>query len=372
MFRKIAIVGAGQLAQMMARAGQPLGMSFVFIAEEAEEVSCVAGLGDIVRIPSNFKQSDAAKLFKEAGSPDVITVEKEHVDLGLMQALSEYCELRPSLIALTAFKNRLSEKQFLTKLNIPIADYLEVTDHQSARQAFEDFGYNGFLKSQEEGYDGYNQWRVTDVATATAALNEMEPAGAWVFEKAVDFDCELSFLFVCTASGDVTAYEPAWNTHKEGQLLTSIVPAPQSNKSLEQAAMRYARAIQGASAYVGVLSIECFVHKDQLLVNEIAPRVHNSGHWSMHGALTSQFANHVRAVAGLPPTDTARVAYCGMVNCLGCEPPASTLTSPRAFLYSYGKSARPRRKLAHVNIVGDTADERDQLVRQTLEQVYSD
>lgn len=366
----IAIIGAGQLAQMMARAGQPLGLKFVFLAEAAEEVSCVEGLGSVVRIPEKKTEQTIALLFEQAGRPNIVTVEKEHVDLELMRFLDTLTKVRPSVQALTIAKNRLAEKTFLQSVGVPIADFHEVRDQASAQKAFEAFEYNGFLKSQEEGYDGYHQWRVTDKDSAAAALAEIPSEGRWVFERAVAFDCELSFLFVCEASGEISAYDPAWNTHREGQLLSSIVPAPQSNKDLESVAAGYASAIQNQTGYVGVLSIECFLVGDQLLVNEIAPRVHNSGHWSMHGALTSQFESHIRAVAGLPLTDLKRQGYCAMVNCLGREPKAKDLSSSRAFLYSYGKSARPRRKLGHVNVVCDTSTERDELVAQLVEMIY--
>ena len=360
----IGIVGAGQLAQMMARAGLPLGLRFVFFAEPSEDTRCVDGLGEICRI-----DAQASVLFERGGRPAFITVEKEHVDLGLMSDFAKCCELRPSLAALKAFKNRLVEKRKLDSLNIPLADYCEVRNREDARAAFERFGSDGFLKSQEEGYDGYNQWRVTP-ESAASVLAEMPETGAWVFEKAIHFDCELSFIFVCADGKVELAYDPAWNTHREGQLLSSIVPAPQVDRLIIAEALRFAEAIASDTNYTGVLSIECFLVNGQLLVNEIAPRVHNSGHWSMHGALTSQFANHVRAVAGLPLTSVTRHQQCAMVNLLGTEPSAGAIQSERAFLYSYGKTQRERRKLGHINVVCESAAERDGLVSDLLNQIY--
>ena len=361
---KIAIVGSGQLAQMMAQEGIPMGMQFSFLAEEKEDTRCVDALGKVVIRKDDM---DAQALYEALGQPDVITVEKEHVDIDLLSSLQAICPVHPNPNALDKFKNRRIEKQYLQSLGIPIAPFHAITSADDLKKAHGELNKPIFLKSEEEGYDGYNQFKVTE-DNLDEVIGQMTFPCKWVAESFIPFQREVSFLAARCTTGEIKFYPAVENYHSHGTLLTSLAPAPALSADLEKTGQEYMRKLFESLDYVGMMCMECFLCDDQLLVNEIAPRVHNSGHWTYKGALTSQFENHVRAVAGLDLGDTKTFGISGMLNLLGVVVSADEACAHQGFLTLYGKSIRPRRKLGHVTINGESyEDVRERLA--TLEKL---
>ena len=346
MSAKIAIVGSGQLAQMMAQAGIPMGSQFSFLAEKNDDTCCVDTLGKVVVREESASASD---IYVALGEPDVITVEKEHVDVELLTELEQFCPVRPNPRALEKFKNRRVEKQFLQSLNIPISPFLSVDSFDALDVAVKQLEHPIFLKSEEEGYDGYNQHKVTGESLESVKKALHFPSD-WVAESYVAFEREVSFLAARSVDGSIRFYPPVENYHRNGTLLTSVAPAPNISETLQKKAESYLKSILETLDYVGLICMECFLREGEILANEIAPRVHNSGHWTFKGALTSQFENHVRAISGLPLGSTETHGISGMLNLLGVTLSADQLSSEKAFLTLYGKAVRPRRKLGHVTI----------------------
>jgi len=355
----IAIIGSGQLAQMMAQSGRPMGFTFSFLAEQSDDIACVQGLGDTIIRTDQTPQA----LFIALGKPDVITVEKEHVDIELLAALSKLTHVAPNTRALEAFKNRHSEKAFLQQNHIPIADYAVVTDKASLEQAIQTLQKPIFVKTQEEGYDGYNQFKITKENQHTIADDITFP-GAWVAESFVAFDREISFLAARNTKGDMTFYPCVENEHHNGTLIKSIAPAPNLPDAINQEGQAYLQRICETLDYIGLVCMECFLVGDKLIINEIAPRVHNSGHWTLKGVPTSQFENHIRAISGLALGSTQQTSPCGMLNLLGVTVTASDVTTPTNFLTLYGKAIKPKRKLGHITVMAQSeADIKTELTR---------
>ncbi len=342
----IAIVGSGQLAQMMAQSGRPMGFTFSFLAEQTDDITCVKGLGDTIIRTDQTPHT----LFSQLGEPDVITVEKEHVDIELLTALSKLTNVAPNTRALEAFKNRHSEKAFLQKQQIPIADYAVVTDKASLEHAISTLQKPIFLKTQEEGYDGYNQFKITEDNQHTIT-QEITFPGAWVAESFVAFDREISFLAARNTKGDITFYPCVENEHHNGTLIKSIAPAPNLPDAINKEGQTYLKRVCETLDYVGLVCMECFLIDDKLIINEIAPRVHNSGHWTSKGVPTSQFENHIRAISGLTLGNTEQTLPCGMLNLLGVTVTARQVEGANNFLTLYGKATKPKRKLGHITVM---------------------
>ena len=350
MKKHIAIIGGGQLARMMALDGFPLGLTFSFLVEEHEDTRCVNNLGTIV---VRKKDATAEELFNALGKPEILTVEKEHVDIPLLRAFEPLCDVHPNPNALEKFKNRLTEKQFLQSLGIPLAPYAEIKTREDLEKAIGTLNKPIFLKTQEEGYDGYNQYKITD-DNAEEVLNSITFPGAWVAESFINFEREVSFLAARKADNSIEIYPPVQNYHKNGTLLTSLAPAPDMSQEQLDNAEQYLSAILSTLDYVGLICMECFLCGDKLLVNEIAPRVHNSGHWTSKGAHTSQFENHLRAITGLPLGSAHAEEISGLLNLLGVTLTPEQACDKYSYLTLYGKTVRPRRKLGHVTVKGKT------------------
>lgn len=348
MSKRIAIVGSGQLAQMMAQEGLRMGLSFSFLAEGGEDTCCVDNLGKVVQ---RTAEMSAEAIYQALGQPEVISVEKEHVDVDLLRALQAFCPVHPNPDALEKFKNRFAEKTCLRSLGIPLADFQAVHTAEDLARAFASLAKPVFLKSQEQGYDGYNQYKLTAENFAETAAKISFP-GNWVAESGVPFQREISFIAVRSSAGEIRYYPPVENYHLNGTLLTSLAPAPDLSAAQIEQGKNYLTKLLEHSGYIGVMCVECFLCDGQLLVNEIAPRVHNSGHWTSKGAVTSQFENHIRAVADLPLGSTEARGISGMLNLLGVVLSPQQACSENAFLTLYGKALRPRRKLGHVTVVG--------------------
>ncbi len=356
----IGIVGCGQLSRMLALAGKPMGIRFSFVADEGEDTVCVDGLGPIARWKDG---DDIAALYEALGRPDRITVEKEQVDLSLVEELQQHCPVHPNPKAFAAAQHRHREKQLLDSLNIPTSPYIY------GQPDPDKLPLPVVVKSCRDGYDGKNQW-VLKTADDLEAFQAQAHEGELIVERFIPFEREVSQVSVRREDGSILHYPLAENHHDKGILRESIVPAPNTSAQLESAAQAYIRRIMEALDYVGVMAMECFVVEDGLLINELAPRVHNSGHWSQSGSATCQFENHIRAVADLPLGSTQVFGVAGMINLIGIEKPDLKVITETSKLHWYEKSVRPGRKLGHINVIADHYDTLKQSMVELNASVY--
>ncbi|MDC0573631.1 5-(carboxyamino)imidazole ribonucleotide synthase [Luminiphilus sp.] len=344
---RIAIAGCGQLARMLALAGWEMGHHFVFIADPGESTDCVRGLGDVVHLDDALS---GANLYTALGQPDIVTVEKEHVSIPMLESLCDYCLVAPTPEAIRICQHRGREKNLLQSLGVATAPFRLVDSAETLIDAVESLGYPAFVKSCEQGYDGQNQWLIKDSQSLETLAASMDTLPDLVVEGRIDFDRELSLIAVRSTCGDIATYPLSENRHREGILLTSEVPAPNVSQATSAQADAIAHTLLTHWSYVGVLSIELFDEGGVLRVNELAPRVHNSGHWSQDAGVTSQFGNHLRALTGVVPGATQPARYNGMLNLLGRSPSPAMLQAPDISLHWYTKSIRQRRKVGHLNL----------------------
>ena len=339
----IGILGGGQLGRMLAMAAAQLGYRAHVYAPEADSIAA--------EVCGGFTCAgwyDAEALAKFARDCAVITYEFENVPVAPLVALGE-ARVLPDRGALEIAQDRLAEKRFAESLGGVPAAYAEVDSLADLEAAIETVGAPGILKTRRDGYDGKGQWRIA--APADAAALDL-PAKPLIYEALIDFIAEFSVILVRGADGDIRFWDSAENVHKGGILSRSTVPASAPVAAQIPAARDLARKAAEALDYVGVLTLEFFATASGPVFNEMAPRVHNSGHWTIEGALTSQFENHIRAICGLPLGDTALAAKgVEMRNVIGdaAEDWAAILSDPANRLHLYGKAAaRPGRKMGHV------------------------
>ncbi len=342
----IAIVGSGQLARMMTVAGWRLGCSFSFLAENGENTSCVEGLGDIVQIDHH---STPQALYEALGKPDVVTVEKEHVDIELLKSLQTHCPVHPNPEAIAVTQHRGREKTFLNDIGVPTAGFKVINNKADLQQAVAHMGFPVLVKTCTEGYDGRGQWKLDNTEDLDNLLVDF-PALELIVEAFVPFDCEVSIIAARSPSGESQCYPLTENKHRNGILESSIAPAQLPANTLPQAAKDLALTILDKLDYVGVLSIELFVKDDQLLVNELAPRVHNSGHWTQSAGICSQFENHIRGITQQPLGNTDVKTHVAMINLLGQSVSQNVLNQGNVEIHHYNKSIRPNRKVGHINV----------------------
>lgn len=345
----IGVLGAGQLGRMLALAGYPLANRFTFLDTTG---SPSAGIGEVII------DTDQRHLEDFFDRVDLVTYEFEHLPVALVQAIEERRPVYPSSEAIRICQNRAEEKALFDRLGIPTPAYRLVESAAALEAAVRELGAPVVAKSVTEGYDGKGQAVIRDPAEAGDAWRAISHPRL-IVETFVDFVREVSIIAVRGRDGQVAFYPMAENVHVDGILRYSIAPLPDLDAAVQHTADGYIRALLDALDYVGVLTLELFQCADgSLLANEMAPRVHNSGHWTLDGAVTSQFENHLRAIQGLPLGDTAaRMPTC-MINAIGREgDPAEILALPDAHLHRYAKSERPGRKLGHVNLVAATHDE---------------
>jgi 5-(carboxyamino)imidazole ribonucleotide synthase len=345
---KVGVLGGGQLGRMTALAGYPLGLTFRFLDTGEPPV---APLAELIDGPFD----DPATLDRFAAGLDVVTYEFENVPVAVAQRLAQKLPVYPPPEALETAQDRLSEKTLFSRLGIPVPGFQAVDSRADLDRAVKTIGLPAVLKTRRLGYDGKGQAvlrQTVDVDRAWAALSQ--GAGdprPLILESFVPFQREVSVLAVRSTKGETRFYPPVENEHAGGILRTSRVPARGMSPALTAKVERHAAAILDALSYVGVLAIEFFLVNGDLVANEMAPRVHNSGHWTIEGARTSQFENHLRAILGLPLGDCAAVGHVGMVNLIGTLPDsAAVLAVPDAHLHRYGKSPRPGRKLGHITV----------------------
>ncbi|WP_280548058.1 MULTISPECIES: 5-(carboxyamino)imidazole ribonucleotide synthase [unclassified Halomonas] len=347
----IGVLGAGQLGRMLALAGYPLANRFTFLDTTGHPS---AGIGEVMILNLN-EEGDRKHLDAFLEKVDLVTYEFEHLPVSLVQAIEEVRPVYPGSRAIRVCQNRAEEKALFDRLGIPTPAYRLVEHADELEAAARELGCPVVAKSVTEGYDGKGQAVLKDPGEAHDAWRAINHPRL-VVEAFVDFVREVSIIAVRGRDGEVAFYPMAENQHVEGILRYSIAPLPDLDAGVEQIADGYIRALLDALDYVGVLTLELFQCADgSLLANEMAPRVHNSGHWSIDGAVTSQFENHLRAIQGLPLGDTsARMPTC-MVNVIGREgDPAEILALPDAHLHRYDKSERAGRKLAHINLLAPT------------------
>lgn len=354
--KKIGIFGGGQLGRMMAQAALPLNIQCTFY--EAQTDCPSSALGQVI----SPQQENALQTFIQ--SADVFSLEFENTPVKDVDILIQQKTLYPPRQALAIAQNRLSEKALFDELNIPVAPYRAIYNLQDLQQATQSLGLPIVLKTATGGYDGKGQFVIREISQIETAWNELSPAGNLIAEGFVKFSREVSIIAVRGQNGEVKTWDLAENHHHHGILSHSIVPAPNS-QDLQPIAQEYITRLLNHLNYVGVLTLELFVTEQGLLANEIAPRVHNSGHWTIEGAVCSQFENHIRAVAGLPLGSTQTIRPNVMINIIGQYPDiAEVLALDGAHLHLYNKSERPGRKIGHITLVPMNEKERTSLCRK--------
>jgi 5-(carboxyamino)imidazole ribonucleotide synthase len=338
---RVGLLGAGQLGRMLFLAGTPLGVRFVQLAPEPE-----AANEFIDTIAADF--TDRAALRELAGRVDVVTYESENIPLDAVEFLARHVPIRPPPGALAAAGDRWAEKDLFTRLDIPTAPYARVAGPHELRNALEVVGLPAVLKTRRLGYDGRGQ---------TVCRSEEELFSGWdrlggvplLCERWIGFHREISIVAVRSHAGEVRCYAVSENVHEHGILRSTIAPAPDLAAELTAIASTYVGRIVDAMDHVGVLALEMFQHGDGLMANEIAPRVHNTGHWTIEGAETSQFENHLRAILGWPLGSTAQRSPAVMLNVIGETPDITELLAvPGAHAHVYAKRPRAGRKLGHI------------------------
>jgi len=340
---RVGIIGAGQLGRMLALAGYPLGIECVLL--DRDDRSPGAQVARFRRAGLDDAEAAAAL----AAEVDVVTVEIENVPTDVLDAAARHAPVRPSAAAVAAAQDRLAEKELFASLGVPSAPYVRIDASDDLARAARELGLPLVLKARRMGYDGRGQRIVSAAEHLRAAWSDLGEVPA-IAEAWIDFDRELSLIAVRGANGQHAFYPLAENVHRDGILYTSV--APYEDRTLQRMAEERVGALLDRLDYRGVLALELFHADGELLANEMAPRVHNTGHWTIEGAVTSQFENHLRAVLGWPLGDTSARGYAAMANLLGHVPPLETLLAlPGNHVHLYGKEPRPARKIGHCTLV---------------------
>ena len=342
----IGILGGGQLGRMLSVAASRLGFKTCIFDPAGD---CPASHVANFHLQADYDDTDA--LIRFAESCDVVTFEFENIPTAALDAIEALRPIHPPRRALATSQDRLTEKTFLQSLGLTVAPFADVTDEDTLDAAIAAIGTPAILKTRRMGYDGKGQARIMDAADAAGALAAMNGQAA-VLEGFVDFTHEVSVIAARGQNGAVACFDPGQNVHRDGILHTTTVPATLTSGQRTDAILIAAR-ILNALDYVGVLGVELFVTRGALIVNEIAPRVHNSGHWTQNGCAIDQFEQHIRAVAGWPLGDGSRHSNVVMENLIGADMDrVPQIATTDASLHLYGKpEARPGRKMGHVNRV---------------------
>ncbi|MCY7355275.1 MAG: 5-(carboxyamino)imidazole ribonucleotide synthase [Lysobacter sp.] len=350
----VGILGGGQLARMLALSGAPLGLRFL-VMDTAPD-ACAGQY--VPMLVGDYR--DEAMLAQFAQQVDVVTFDFENVPAESAQWLSERVPVFPNPRALAVAQDRLAEKTLFRELDIPVPEFAAIASRDELDAAIVRIGVPCILKTRRLGYDGKGQFRikrVQDIVAAWDALGAQAETVGLILEAFVPFERELSVIAVRGRDGEFRTWPLTENWHVDGVLSASLAPA-KTDAALAETAFRHARTLADALDYVGVFALELFCHNGELLANELAPRVHNSGHWTIEGAETSQFENHLRAVLGLPLGDTRMLGHACMLNWVG-ELPESlmVLREPGGHWHDYGKSPRSGRKVGHSTLRADSATE---------------
>ena len=350
----VGILGGGQLARMMALSGASLGLRFLVLDSVAD--ACAGQFAPMVV----GDYTDEAALGEFASKVDVATFDFENVPATSAEWLSSHVPVFPNPRALGLSQDRLAEKTLFRELGIPVPDFADIPDRAALDAAVAQLGTPCILKTRRLGYDGKGQFRIKtpdDVDAAWNALGAQASTVGLILEAFVRFQRELSVVAVRGRDGEFRSWPLTENWHVDGVLSASLAPA-RVDDAMTERAIAYAKSLAEAMDYVGVFALELFSRDGELLANEIAPRVHNSGHWTIEGSETSQFQNHLRAVLGLPLGDTRMVGHACMLNWIGEMPDAiPVLREAGGHWHDYGKSARAGRKVGHATLRADTIDE---------------
>ncbi|MES2671256.1 MAG: 5-(carboxyamino)imidazole ribonucleotide synthase [Pseudomonadota bacterium] len=350
----VGILGGGQLARMLALSGAPLGLRFRVLDTVAD--ACAGQFAPL--IVGDYR--DKVALAEFASQIDVATFDFENVPAESAQWLSERVPVFPNPRALSIAQDRLAEKNLFRQLGIPVPAFADVPDRAALDAAIASIGMPCILKTRRLGYDGKGQFRIrssADVDAAWDALGAQAASVGLILEAFVPFERELSVVAVRGRDGEFRAWPLTENWHVDGVLSASLAPA-RVDDALAQSAVAHARALAESLDYVGVFALELFCRDGVLLANELAPRVHNSGHWTIEGSETSQFQNHLRAVLGLPLGDTRMLGHACMLNWVGAMPDAhAVLREPGGHWHDYGKESRAGRKVGHATLRADSMGE---------------
>ena len=345
---------------MLALAGYPLGIHCVFL-----DRSAAAPAAQVAPILTG-ELEDSRQLAALAACTDVVTFDWENISGSALAPLENMTQIRPPRAALEVSQDRLAEKTLFSALRIPVAAHVAVDSREQLLRAVRELG-PGILKTRRLGYDGKGQF-------VLHGLTEVDPTWAaaggsgLIYEKFQKFSREISIVGARSAAGRTVFYPLSSNTHGAGILHYSI--APYANPALERSARIYLKRVMNALSYVGVLTMEFFVVKGRLIANEMAPRVHNSGHWTIEGCVTSQFENHLRAICDLPLGSTRALGHTAMINFLGNMPERERLLSLDGLAFhDYGKEPRPGRKLGHCTILKHRATDRDSALANALRSI---
>ncbi len=346
--KRVGVLGAGQLAMMLAEAGASIGV----------EVICAGQVGDCAGLVAPLVAVDlqsAAAVAAFASTVDVVTIESENIEVDVLGGVN----VHPNARAVGVAQDRLVEKRFFESCGIAVAPFAPVNSLEDLERAVEVIGLPAILKTRRLGYDGKGQARLykpEDAATAWEHVGGVPSGVPCILEKMLEFETEVSMIAVRGLSrgltGEVVFYPLVENFHRDGILRTSIAPYAKATAALQALAEKYMKDVLTRLEYVGVLAVEFFVVGDGLVANEMAPRVHNSGHWTIEGAKTSQFENHLRAITGMELGSTASVPTV-MLNCIGTMPAVEeTAQFEKMWRHDYGKAARPGRKVGHLTFPG--------------------
>jgi 5-(carboxyamino)imidazole ribonucleotide synthase len=346
---------------MLALAGYPLGVQSLFLDRSADAPGAQVApiiVGDL---------EDPQKLDQLARRSDVVTFDWENISGKALAPLTDLTAVRPPRAALEVSQDRIREKALFEKLKIPVTPHAAVDSKEQLARAMREVGTPGILKTRRLGYDGKGQFVLRDARNIEAAWQSLGGMGL-IYEKFQPFSREVSIIGARSAAGKIVFYPLSSNTHGNGVLRYGI--APFANPDLERAARTYMKRVLNALSYIGVLAIEFFVVAGRLIANEMAPRVHNSGHWTIEGCVTSQFQNHLRAICDLPLGSTRALGHTAMINFLGTMPDRSALLAIDGLTFhDYGKQARPGRKVGHCTIIKKYAGERDLALRRALKSI---
>jgi len=357
----VGIVGAGQLGRMLALAGYPLGLDFLFLDPAADPPA--GRVAPVLHGPF----TDTKLLAKLSQRSEVVTFDWENISVESLRALQGTTKISPPIPALAAAQDRVSEKKLFERLKIPTTRWRAVGSRAQLTRAMREIGLPAVIKTRRLGYDGKGQAVVRTPEDAERAWEQLG-AAPLLYEEMIPFDCEVSIIGARSPRGETAVYPLNGNVHSEGIL--RLTRAPYGPPRWQRLAASYLERVLAHFRYSGILTIEFFVRGGKLIANEMAPRVHNSGHWTIEGAVTSQFENHLRAILDLPVGSTQPRGFSAMINLVGTLPDRDrVLAAGDLHLHDYGKQPRPGRKLGHCTVVEGSAAARDRRARRLLAQL---
>jgi 5-(carboxyamino)imidazole ribonucleotide synthase len=357
----VGIVGAGQLGRMLALAGYPLGLDFLFLDPAAD-----APAGRVAPV-LHGAFTDARLLAELSQRSEVLTFDWENISVDALRALKGDTRIAPPIPALATAQDRVSEKKLFERLKIPTTRWMAVSSRAQLTRAIREIGLPAVIKTRRLGYDGKGQAFVRTQEDAEQAWEQLGTAPL-LYEELIPFDCEVSIIGARSRRAEVAVYPLNGNVHSQGIL--RLTRAPFGPPRWQRLAADYLERVLTHFRYTGILTIEFFVRGGKLIANEMAPRVHNSGHWTIEGAVTSQFENHLRAILDLPLGSTRPRGFSAMLNLIGTMPAREgLLAGGELHLHDYGKQPRPGRKLGHCTLVEGSAAARDRRARRLLAQL---